>query len=225
MKAEVGILAVKASWIIYFAMLLSSCSEIRVNQIADWMEKQEEVKFFFKYCKRQPHTVEQCIYHSLDIKYIVLCSTPVISAARQKCTFFVTTDACAVVPWGTLNVWAEIFYCWWKGFENCSSAMKCASNYLFIFPQLTLLDFPLFLLHLLWVWHNVFLFHLFIYFFSTRFQMNSFSQKCIENSMIQTLSLKLGHFHHIIPLVMHDHCLNWKVSAKWPWIYPKGVCW
>ena len=91
-----GILAVKASWIIYFAMLLSSCSEIRVNQIADWMEKQEEVKFFFKYCKRQPHTVEQCIYHSLDIKYIVLCSTPVISAARQKCTFFVTTDACAV---------------------------------------------------------------------------------------------------------------------------------
>ena len=168
-----------------------------------------------------------------------------ISAARQKCTFFVTTDACAVnwklyidlkfitnelnqrhsvVPWGTLNVWAEIFYCWWKGFENCSSAMKCASNYLFIFPQLTLLDFPLFLLHLLWVWHNVFLFHLF-FFFSTRFQMNSFSQKCIENSMIQTLSLKLGHFHHIIPLVMHDHCLNWKVSAKWPWIYPKGVCW
>lgn len=65
----------------------------------------------------------------------------------------------------------------------------------------------------------------FIFFFSTRFQMNSFSQKCIENSMIQTLSLKLGHFHHIIPLVMHDHCLNWKVSAKWPWIYPKGVCW
>lgn len=42
MKAEVGILAVKASWIIYFAMLLSSCSEIRINQIADWMEKQEE---------------------------------------------------------------------------------------------------------------------------------------------------------------------------------------
>ena len=125
-----------------------------------------------------------------------------------------------------INVWAEIFYCWWKGFESCSSAMKCASNYLFIFPQLTLLDFPLFLLHLLWVWHDVILLNLLLFFFfSTRFQMNSFSQKCIENSMIQTLSLKLGHFHHIIPLVMHGHCLNWKVSTKWPWIYPKGVCW
>ena len=91
-----GILAVKASWIIYFAMLLSSCSEIRINQIADWMEKQEEVKFFFNIVKdNHAHTVEQCIYHSLD-EYIVLCSTSVISAARQKCTFFVTTDACAV---------------------------------------------------------------------------------------------------------------------------------
>ena len=51
MKAEVGILAVTASWIIYFAMLLSFCSEVRINQIADWMEKQEEVKFLFNIVK------------------------------------------------------------------------------------------------------------------------------------------------------------------------------
>lgn len=86
----------------------------------------------------------------------------------------------SVVPWGTFNVWAEIFYCWWKGFESCSSAMKCASNYLFIFPQLTLLDFPLFLLHLLWVWHNVFLFYLFI-FLPQDFKWTVFLKKRIEN--------------------------------------------
>ena len=194
MKAEVGILAVKASWIIYFAMLLSSCSEIRINQIADWMEKQEEVKFFFNIVK--DNHIQLNSTFTIPLMNTLYCVQLLWFLQQGKSVlFFVTTDACAVnwkwyidlkfitnelnqrhsvVPWGTLNVWAEIFYCWWKGFENCSSAMKCASNYLFIFPQLTLLDFPLFLLHLLWVWHNVILFNLFIYFLPQDFKWTVF---------------------------------------------------
>lgn len=106
-----------------------------------------------------------------------------ISAARQKCTFFVTTDACAV-NWklyidlkfitNELNQ-RHILLCHGAHLmyglkystvgEKDLRAVPLQWNVLQItyssFHNLTLLDFPLFLLHLLWVWHNVFFIYLF----------------------------------------------------------------
>lgn len=95
MKAEVGILAVKASWIIYFAMLLSSCSEIRINQIADWMEKQEEVKFFFNIVKDNHIQLNSAF--TIPLMNTLYCVQLLWFLQQGKSVlFFVTTDACAV---------------------------------------------------------------------------------------------------------------------------------
>ena len=95
MKGEVGILAVKASWIIYFAMLLSSCSEIRINQIADWMEKQEEVKFFFNIVKDNHIQLNSAF--TIPLMNTLYCVQLLWFLQQGKSVlFFVTTDACAV---------------------------------------------------------------------------------------------------------------------------------